>query len=132
MFKLLSKFFQNKKEEQVNRALINSGIKITVSIDDCEVKPVIDFVEEQQSGAMETIMLDALAGKDQLKQNKREGCYLIYKYRTENDEKRLLSTYIAKDPVTLSFILQQRRSITIYINPVNSSEYYFDLNFLDQ
>lgn len=54
------------------------------------------------------------------------------KYRTKYNGKIKIfsSDAILKDKVTLEMLLQYYRTATIYINPKNDNQYYFDLDFL--
>jgi len=132
MLKRINNFFFHKSESNTKLNLKKNGRKIKVEIEKCIIKPVQHWEKKEEKGALEIKMLDALSGREAIKDVQVNGCYIIYEYELQGDtKKKLVSPFINKDHVTLSFLLQGQKEIFIYMNPDNSDEYYFDLEFLN-
>lgn len=57
-------------------------------------------------------------------------CTIKYTTKYNGKTKTFSSDAILKDKVTLEMLLQYYGTATIYINPKNDNQYYFDLDFL--
>lgn len=57
-------------------------------------------------------------------------CTVKYTTKYNGKTKTFSSNAILKDKVTLEMLLQYYGTATIYINPKNDNQYYFDLDFL--
>lgn len=99
---------------------------MVVRTEDCEICTYVNW--EDQASVFPSRME---IGKDNMHSIESEGCYVQYTYTDFDGQKRTLcSPFIQKDKATLSFMLLQLRELSIYINPQNPDEYYFDLEDL--
>jgi len=115
-----------------NAGLKMTGNRITVKAEDFTVFTSNYYEESVNTDNLETRMLDGLIDRQTDYVWEREICYLSCAYQAENNTYiELLSPYIYKDRVTVNFLLEKHRQISIYLNPADCREYYFDLDFLN-
>lgn len=115
-----------------NAGLKMTGNRITVKAEDFTVFTSNYYEESLNTDNLETRMLDGLIDRQTDHVREREICYLSCAYQAENNTYiELLSPYIYKDRVTVNFLLEKHRQISIYLNPADCREYYFDLDFLN-
>ncbi|SDH42195.1 hypothetical protein [Chitinophaga filiformis] len=115
-----------------NAGLKMTGNRITVKAEDFTVFTSNYYEESVNTDNLETRMLDGLIDRQTDYVREREICYLSCAYQAENNTYiELLSPYIYKDRVTVNFLLEKHRQISIYLNPADCREYYFDLDFLN-
>ena len=90
------------------------------------------YEESPDSDGLEVHMLDGLIGLRSSEIREKEMCYLSCAYQTDtHTHMELLSPYIYKDRVTVNFLLERHKQISIYVNPADCREYYFDLEFMN-
>lgn len=115
-----------------NAGLKMTGNRITVKAEDFTVFTSNYYEESVNTDNLENRMLDGLIDRQTDHVREREICYLSCAYQAENNTYiELLSPYIYKDRVTVNFLLEKHRQISIYLNPADCREYYFDLDFLN-
>lgn len=112
--------------------LKTTGSRITVSAQDCTVITSNYYEEPSDSEGLEVHMMDGLIGLRSVEMREREICYLSCAYQPDtHTHMELLSPYIYKDRMTVSFLLERHKQISIYVNPADHREYYFDLEFMN-
>ncbi|ASZ09777.1 hypothetical protein KTO58_27090 [Chitinophaga pendula] len=131
MFDFIRKYFSHNKQDDKYAGLKKNGKQLLARFDDLQIIPSEEQITLPIEDTTRVQMLDALAGKEHSQEIRREGCYLVYAYKdSAGAVKKLVSPYIGMDHATLSFKLLAQKEISIYINPVNTEEYYFDISFL--
>jgi len=111
--------------------LKTTGNRITVNAQDCTINTSNFYEEAPGTDGLEVHMLDGLIGQRAGEVLEREICYLSCAYYPEGSAcMELLSPYIYKDRVTVHFLLEKHKQISIYLNPTDCREYYFDLEFM--
>lgn len=131
--KIISRLFRRASVEDTTtkiQYLKDNGIKISFNVDDCIISPYEITEEIQEDPLSEATMLDGLIGKDNVKQNRIDASYIVCYYNSGADKVTFISPVIYKDKITLGFLLQERKSLLVYVNRTNSNKYYFDLEFL--
>lgn len=58
-------------------------------------------------------------------------CYVVYQTEYNGKKVKFTSDGVAKDKITLSFLLDKQKQTTIRLNSANPKQYYFDLGFLE-
>lgn len=115
-----------------NAGLKTTGNRITVNAEELTIFTSNYYEEAADNDSLDVRMLDGLIGHHSGEIQEREICYLSCAYRTGNStHMELLSPYIYKDRVTVYFLLEKHKQISIYLNPADNREYYFDLDFLN-
>ncbi|MCF6404429.1 hypothetical protein L3C95_16140 [Chitinophaga filiformis] len=115
-----------------NAGLKMTGNRITVNAEDFTVFTSNYYEEAVSTDNLEVRMLDGLIGHQTDHVREQEICYLSCAYQAENNMYiQLLSPYIYKDRVTVNFLLEKHKQISIYLNPADYREYYFDLDFMN-
>lgn len=113
-------------------ALKSTGSRIMVNAQDFTIITSNYYEEPADNDGLEVHMLDGLIGHRSDEMRAREICYLSCAYRPDQHTRmELLSPYIYKDRVTVNFLLEKHKQISIYVNPVDCREYYFDLEFMN-
>jgi hypothetical protein len=111
--------------------LKNTGSRITVNAKNCIINTSSFYEEARSSEGLDLHLLDGLTAYRAGEVRQREICYLSCAYQPDNNTyMELLSPYIYKDRVTVNFLLEKHKQITIYLNPTDCREYYFDLEFM--
>jgi hypothetical protein len=114
-----------------NAGLKMTGNRITVSAEDFTIFTSNYYEETVNTENLEVRMLDGMIDRQTDHVREREICYLSCAYQDNNTYIELLSPYIYKDRVTVDFLLEKHKQISIYLNPADCREYYFDLDFLN-
>jgi hypothetical protein len=115
----------------------NAGLKITgnrimVNAEKFTIFTSNYYEEPVNTESLEVRMLDGLVGHYSDEVREREICYLSCAYQPDKSTHiELLSPYIYKDRGTVYFLLEKHKQISIYLNPADCREYYFDLDFLN-
>lgn len=131
MFDFIRKYFSRDKQEGPQANLKIRGKQVLAGFDELQIVPAIEQVELPIENVSKVQMLDALVGKDHPQDIRRDGCYLVCQYTDlVGATRKLVSPYIGIDHATLSFKLLAQKEISIYINPADNAEYYFDISFL--
>lgn len=132
MLKRLIGLLLPQKLQDPNAGLKTTGNRITVNAEQFTIFTSNYYEEPADTGSMEVRMLDGLVGHYSEEVREREICYLSCAYQPENNTRiELLSPYIYKDRVTVYFLLEKHKQISIYLNPADCREYYFDLDFMN-
>ncbi|PSL19916.1 hypothetical protein [Chitinophaga ginsengisoli] len=115
-----------------NAGLKTTGNRITVNADAFTIFTSNYYEEAVNTENLEVRMLDGLIDRQADHVREREICYLSCAYQADNNTYiELLSPYIYKDRVTVNFLMEKHKQISIYLNPADCGEYYFDLDFLN-
>lgn len=87
--------------------------------------------EEYTSFPSKVVILDGMYGIDRRKKKVRlDYSVITYEERINEKSQRYYSPEIDKDYITLSFLLEKKNQIDLYIDKGNRNNYYFDLEFL--
>lgn len=117
-----------------------NGALIKVNLNECEIKDHT-YLETQEpdngKGFPEDIMditsyfqgLDARTREKKMQEIHQS--IVIYKSIYNGRPRRFISRVIFKDRATLSFLFDNQKETTLYIDKTNPARYYFDLDFLD-
>ncbi|MBW8687524.1 hypothetical protein [Chitinophaga rhizophila] len=109
-----------------------TGSKIIVDVQDCTIITSSFYEESAGNDGLEVHILDGLVSYRTGDFQEREICYLSCVYQTaQHTHMEMLSPYIYKDRMTVNFLLERHKQISIYLNPVDCREYYFDLEFMN-
>jgi hypothetical protein len=115
-----------------NAGLKSTGSRITVNAEKFTIFTSNYYEEPTDTDSLDVRILDGMVGHHTDDVMEREICYLSCAYQPDNDTRiELLSPYIYKDRVTVYFLLEKHKQISIYLNPADSREYYFDLDFMN-
>ncbi|SHN08922.1 hypothetical protein [Chitinophaga sp. CF418] len=118
-------------QQDTNAGLKMTGNRITVNAEDFTIFTSNYYEEPVNTDSLEVRMLDGLTGHQTNHVQEREICYLSCAYLDNNTHIELLSPYIYKDRVTVNFLLEKHKQISIYVNPADCREYYFDIDFMN-
>jgi hypothetical protein len=112
-----------QKQSRLIADLKANGEKILVDLTACEIRAnhYTDTIEIQHVHRPSDIIAEDVQQS-------------VFIFQHENTRKgtieKFVSPVISKDKITLSFYFDRQRQTTLYVNKVNRSHYYFDLNFL--
>lgn len=113
-------------------SLKTRGNRIMVNAHDCTIITSNYYEESPDSDGLEVHMLDGLTALRGGETREKEICYLSCAYQPDTcTHMELLSPYIYKDRMTVNFLLERHKQISIYLNPADCREYYFDLEFMN-
>ena len=126
-----------KAEKQAHSAfnewknkLINYGQVIPVNFEDCEVKSN-QYREEIDDDLYHPYkVLEGLLPSEDPEYNTVHQQVIVYQTDYKGKPKTFLSPTIHKDEISLQFILAKQVSTKIYVDQLDSNNYYFDLTFL--
>lgn len=135
------------RAKQATKQIKQHGIRLLVDLSQCKVttrkqntkksrmrEPVFKFFNFFNSWKIQ--FLNSVSGslfpdiyhKEQIVSTAI--CTVTYTTKYNGKTKTFSSDAILKDKVTLEMLLQYHGMATIYINPKNDNQYYFDLDFL--
>lgn len=129
--KIIGLLFPSLPPEQPNAGLKATGNRITVNAENLTVFTSNYYEEISDNDNFDVLLMDGFIGHQADHVREREICYLSCAYQPQNDPPiELLSPYIYKDKLTVHFLLEKHKQISIYLNPADNREYYFDLDFM--
>ncbi len=132
MLKQLIGLLFPQKLQDPNAGLKSTGNRITVNAEKFTIFTSNYYEEPANTDDLDVRMLDGFADHYSDEVREREICYLSCAYQPDNSTRiELLSPYIYKDRVTVYFLLEKHKQISIYLNPTDNREYYFDLDFMN-
>lgn len=139
---VLSTFIEKREEKIINNEflnwksdLINKGIKVEVDLDKCEIKFNSyreEVIKDYYSPSDKYMALDALVGKDNREFQNVNQSILVYKTEVHGNSRTFYSPIIAKDEISLTFLLGNKKKTLIYVDRLDKDNYYFDLEFLNE
>lgn len=124
------KYFQLKRKANavVHHNHLLNGIKLTIPADDITIKSK-EYWEEHVAEGSQKSMLDALVDSNRnYSQTKKAISVLIYEGVLDNKKVKFTSLPIYEDEATLRVKLYSIKELTVYIDPSNEHNYYFDLS----
>ena len=117
--------------------LKTSGEKIPVEFSQCEIKENAFFENSQKNISKSEAygeIYKAVFKEPEYNSTQRSSSAAIVCYTYENPKSGIIETFIsspvAKDSITLSFLLEEKKSTFIYVDRNNRNKYFFDLDFL--
>lgn len=130
-------FKSTKQAEQNWRAKINTfkltAHKIEVDLNACELKTNNYIEEVEKIKSSEAKFYDALYDPIRNVENREVNqVVLIFETYESGKKKQYYSPTIYKDETTLRFLLARQKRTFIYVDRMNKSHYYFDLEFLNE
>jgi hypothetical protein len=114
--------------------LIRSGLQVQVNFEDCSMTSNSFREERIYTSSKEKdleIAMDAIAGNRHDAFYDRHNSRIILEASIYNHNYKFMSPVITKDEITMLFLLAEKKTTTIYVNPRDYSDYYFDLEFLE-
>ncbi len=124
----------NKRFDTWKNDLIKNGLKFTVNLNECTVisnSYKQEIIDEHNSEMDKYKALDALSGRDTRTFENIQQSVILYEQEINGKRIKFYSDTIDKDAVTLQFYLSSKKNTWLYVNPLNTEDYYFDLSFLD-
>ncbi|HYV92150.1 MAG TPA: hypothetical protein VE978_10220 [Chitinophagales bacterium] len=130
-----------KRLKKLIEDLRANGEKIKVDFSKCEIKSN-DYSEERErygtGNPLTTLSIEAEiqawnALTDQMRNTKIVEVYqsvLVFKFNNNGKTETFISRVIPKDRATLMFKLGDKKETTLYVDKIDRSRYYFDLEFL--
>lgn len=124
-----------KKEEDINARILElkqKADKVRVDLSVCEIKTnsyseQVDKVKNYKAKAFDPLY-DSDKSIENINSNE---AVLIFETEKYGEKEHYYSPVIYKDEITLRFMLDKQKETYIYIDKENRSNYYFDLEFLD-
>ena len=120
-----------KEYNEWKQKLILTGTLIEVPSDQCEVKSST-YVREKQvdSHSYETQLYNAVIEGDHNILDNKDQNVVTYSTTIEGERIIFYSPVILKEKHTLEFILSSKPMTKLYVDPLNKSNFYWDLEFL--
>ena len=119
----------NKVFEDWKNELVSNGLKIIVDLTKVKIKSN-SYRQEIQRIEWKYEGLDELAGIDRRKFADINECIIEYKTDLKGKSEIFTSGNIAKDKITVQFLLMNKKTTELYIDKSNHENYYFNLDFL--
>lgn len=119
----------NKLYENWKNELIKNGLKITVDLSKVRIKANA-YREEIQRVQGKYEGLDELAGIDRRKFVDINECVIEYETDLRGKSVKFTSGNIAKDKITVQFLLMNKKTTELYIDKLDNENYHFNLEFL--
>ncbi|HMI63692.1 MAG TPA: hypothetical protein VK518_22405 [Puia sp.] len=132
LVKGLAKYRKAKSDLKSQDHLKETGKKISVSLEDCEIKSgQLSDVSEQDFFPTRVEILDSMHNTRTPKTNAITVYYLIYRQTRSGGDFRFISQPINMSIESLRLRMERQKQTDIYIDPINENKYYFDLSFLN-
>ncbi|WP_170302606.1 hypothetical protein [Chitinophaga oryziterrae] len=128
---ILAQLFNKGEKINPNGFLKQTGECMVIESEQFEIVSTIKYTDEIKNNAsLEVQMLDGLIGKKTADTQSMNVCYLVYCYEVDGKRVKMASPPIYKDRITIHYLLEQKKNISIYVDRENKDNYYFDLEFL--
>lgn len=108
------------------------GRQLKVNFEDCEIK-TRKYFEERETNLIPTQMemLDSIYNtKNDVDKVEKEVSVIIYKDKSSDKIVEYRSDPIYLPEIKLKYILEEKGSTIIYVDPMNPGKYFFDVSFL--
>jgi hypothetical protein len=113
--------------------LKNKGRVLEVKFDDCEIVSNKFYEEQPKSNNYRSQAFDsAYNDNDSVVRSVVNQARIVYKHNIEGRNVVFQSPIINKDEITLNFLLDRYQATKIYVDVYDHSNYYFDIEFIDQ
>lgn len=116
--------------------LKQNGEKILVNLSECEIKENFYYEEVDKVHSSRSQALNAMIGQDYRNVENQSRYASVLQYKYDNPKIGKLQTFtsgvIAKDKISLGFLLAGQKTTFIYIDKTDPEKYFFDIDFLDQ
>lgn len=120
-----------KEYEEWRDKLISTGIMIEVPTNQCEVKSN-SYIRDKgvDFNSLDTDVNDAVFGKNYTVLDGKDQNVVLYSTVVNGEEITFISPIIYKESNTLEFLLASRPSTKLFVDRLNKSNFYWDLEFL--
>ena len=104
--------------------------RIRVDLSKCKIESNASYFRNESNNLESTSRWEGVyPSKNIITNTKVTECVLVFDLVKDGENVRFKSETIIKDEVTLSFLLEKKKVIDLYIQP--NGKYFFDLDFLD-
>jgi hypothetical protein len=130
IFKLSDKKSFKKADNDNKNNKPKKTKRIRVDLSKCKIESNASYFRNESNNQESTSRWEgAYPSKNIITNTKVTECVLVIDLEKNGENVRFTSETIFKDEVTLSFLLEQKKMIDLYIQP--NGNYFFDLDFLD-
>ena len=118
--------------KQWQRDLKASGIALTVEFDKCKLitNQYREEVEKGYGAMSESVAMDSLMGLEEPDYHDIDQSVLVYEVTIKGQSMTFYSPPINKEKVSLQLLLGIQKTTTLYVDPNDVDNYYFDLDFI--
>lgn len=130
LFQTLLRSRHKKRNGKRAELLKQNGKIIVVALDDCIVKTGQLAAEQSSTLPSQVEMVDGLFGRGANGETVTQVAYIVYEWRKDG---KLIGKFVSQPfswpEETLRYKMEQARTAKLYVDPNDSSSYFFDINF---